>query len=60
MKPGELIVITAGIPLTSMKPTNVVKLHRVNDVDAQGDTEGTFGKGSTPSVASSSRQGVRT
>lgn len=33
VKPGELIVITAGIPLAAMKPTNVMKLHRVTAAD---------------------------
>lgn len=30
VKPGDLIVITGGLPLTAMKPTNVVKLHRIS------------------------------
>jgi len=34
VKPGELIVVTAGIPLASMKPTNVVKLHRISAADS--------------------------
>ena len=29
VKPGDLIVITGGIPLAAMKPTNVIKLHRI-------------------------------
>ncbi|MCA2958608.1 MAG: pyruvate kinase [Silvanigrellales bacterium] len=35
VKPGELIVITAGIPLAAMKPTNVIKLHRVSASDSE-------------------------
>ena len=28
-KPGELIVITAGIPITQVRPTNMVKINRI-------------------------------
>jgi len=35
-KPGDLIVITGGLPLVAMKPTNLIKLHRVSENDARG------------------------
>jgi pyruvate kinase len=34
VKPGDLIVITGGIPLAAMKPTNVIKLHRIQSQEA--------------------------
>jgi hypothetical protein len=30
--PGQLLVITGGIPLVSINPTNLVKLQRVAEV----------------------------
>ena len=33
---GDLIVITGGIPLASMHPTNLIKLHRVSAEDVAG------------------------
>lgn len=30
---GDLIVITGGIPVTSMRPTNLIKLHRISEDD---------------------------
>jgi pyruvate kinase len=30
---GDLLVITGGIPLASMQPTNLIKLHRVSKED---------------------------
>lgn len=33
VEPGDLLVITGGIPLTAMKHTNLIKLHRVVEED---------------------------
>jgi pyruvate kinase len=33
VKEGDLLVITGGIPVTSMQPTNLIKLHRVTKED---------------------------
>jgi pyruvate kinase len=32
-KEGDLLVITGGIPLASMQPTNLIKLHRISKED---------------------------
>jgi len=32
-KQGDLLVITGGIPLASMQPTNLIKLHRISEED---------------------------
>jgi pyruvate kinase len=32
-KEGDLLVITGGIPLASMQPTNLIKMHRISKED---------------------------
>jgi pyruvate kinase len=35
VKKGDLIFITGGIPVEQMKPTNMLKVHRLTDIDFQ-------------------------
>ena len=36
VKPGDVIVLTAGVPLASMRQTNLVKLYHVTEDDCKG------------------------
>lgn len=38
VKVGDLLVITGGIPVSAMRPTNLIKLHRVSEEDLRCPT----------------------